>query len=297
MKKDKTPVLLFGASSGCNNFLNFIHDEKTESIYEFIGIADNDPKKHGKHVQNIPIISPNEIPRLDFDKVIITSIYAVQIKKQLITDFSIDESIIFQAPKKSILPTKKSRPFEDAIQRQNAELLLQSVCNLLTKNKLNIFIDHGTLLGLIREQRILPWDDDIDMSIHEQDYMLAKQILKRHKKQLEYIVDGNISFVERAKPHNTYELGIEIYIRDQFTYMVSLKTLSFAKNFAWQAITKAPEYHFISAEYRLIDSFTYPVPTAAENYLSYHYGDDWKTPKKNTSFLDIKNFVEPPTQD
>jgi len=45
------------------------------------------------------------------------------------------------------------------------------ISELLTKNDINFWVCHGTLLGIIRESRILPWDHDIDFAVwdHETD--------------------------------------------------------------------------------------------------------------------------------
>ena len=39
------------------------------------------------------------------------------------------------------------------------------VCNMLQKKHVNFWICHGTLLGIIREGRLLPWDHDIDFAV------------------------------------------------------------------------------------------------------------------------------------
>ena len=44
-----------------------------------------------------------------------------------------------------------------------------SVCNLLDTNKINFWVCHGTLLGIIRESRLLPWDHDIDFAVWDHE--------------------------------------------------------------------------------------------------------------------------------
>jgi phosphorylcholine metabolism protein LicD len=57
--------------------------------------------------------------------------------------------------------------------------LLKDVTAILEKNDIEYYLDFGTLLGVIREKRLIPWDNDLDISIlHEKDYKKVYQILK-----------------------------------------------------------------------------------------------------------------------
>ena len=47
----------------------------------------------------------------------------------------------------------------------NKDEILFEVCDILKINSINYWICHGTLLGIVRENRILPWDNDIDISL------------------------------------------------------------------------------------------------------------------------------------
>lgn len=43
--------------------------------------------------------------------------------------------------------------------------ILKTTHELLVKSKINYWIDSGTILGAIRHKSIIPWDDDIDISV------------------------------------------------------------------------------------------------------------------------------------
>ena len=46
---------------------------------------------------------------------------------------------------------------------------------LLNNNKISYWVSAGTLLGLIRDKQLMPWDHDIDIGIFGQD--IKKTIL------------------------------------------------------------------------------------------------------------------------
>ena len=47
--------------------------------------------------------------------------------------------------------------------------LLKNVSKELTKHDIQFWVDGGTLLGAVRHKGIIPWDDDVDISISELD--------------------------------------------------------------------------------------------------------------------------------
>ena len=43
--------------------------------------------------------------------------------------------------------------------------LLYGVSEILKKNQLKFWLDAGTLLGAIRDKKLIPWDHDLDLGI------------------------------------------------------------------------------------------------------------------------------------
>jgi len=54
----------------------------------------------------------------------------------------------------------------------------KEITNFLEAEKLEYFITSGTLIGAVRHQGFIPWDDDFDIGLMRKDYEKLKKILK-----------------------------------------------------------------------------------------------------------------------
>ena len=90
-------------------------------------------------------------------------------------------------------------------------LILEFVTTHLTKLGIEYWITGGTLLGALRHQGQIPWDDDVDICCHFKDY---KKVVTELKKHIESTSDYFWKFVlPRECPSNRLEmvkLGPEI---------------------------------------------------------------------------------------
>ena len=59
--------------------------------------------------------------------------------------------------------------------------ILDQVVKILNDNKLNYFLCGGTLLGSIRHEGFIPWDDDIDIAMPRPDHDKLQELLKEEK--------------------------------------------------------------------------------------------------------------------
>ena len=57
------------------------------------------------------------------------------------------------------------------------------VINILNKNKISYWVCHGTLLGIIRDKKLISWDPDIDIAVLEKNNSRSKisKLLKKKR--------------------------------------------------------------------------------------------------------------------
>jgi hypothetical protein len=69
---------------------------------------------------------------------------------------------------------------------ENAIVLLHDI---LTANNITYWLSEGTALGVIRERRILPWDDDLDFGIFDSERSHIEELLPTFTNHGFYISD------------------------------------------------------------------------------------------------------------
>ena len=69
------------------------------------------------------------------------------------------------------------------ILKENIDSNFFETINILNSNNINYWICHGTLLGIIREGKLIDWDHDIDIAIwsEETPKNLIIELMKKNK--------------------------------------------------------------------------------------------------------------------
>jgi lipopolysaccharide cholinephosphotransferase len=164
-------IVLFGASQFGKIALENWKKQKDINVIAF---CDNDKNKWGLSFQGIKVISPDDLTDLIYDEIIITSMYDVDILRQLVS-MGINEDIIRIS---SVDTLATSFGIGDRLLM--AQELMFYITDHFNKYKVDYYIDHGTLLGIIRDQSLLPWDKDIDFAVLEKQQNKVVEILDKH---------------------------------------------------------------------------------------------------------------------
>lgn len=242
---------------------------------------------HGRLFNDIKIYSPEDIHLLDFDLIIIASVFSSEIEAQLINELKIDKNKILVAPKRSL---KQHHPFNDAEVRKNAVEIIKTLSESILKNKLPCFLDMGALLGFIRDGDLIKWDDDIDFSVLQSDldkgiYPWVNEVIFSLPKQYQYRIHKDL------KDNINIKVNIDVIQDKKVIFGISFRALSLKEN-KYLDISKNgfwyidKEFCKVSTEV-CIDNQLIPTPYNVNSYLTFLYGD-WEKPNKDFSFSDYK---------
>ena len=153
-----------------------------------------------------------------------------------------------------------------------AESILIELKQILDRLGITFFLRKGTCLGVIRDNKLIPWDDDLDIGSVIDHNGLTEQSIDR---------------VVTALKNNGYLIKV-----DHLNYAISVVALKSSIRTDWMVhrvidgstlhwpgvripaklFTNTKEINFIGEKFQ--------VPQPTEEYLRFMYGTEWKTPKK-----------------
>ncbi len=100
--------------------------------------------------------------------------------------------------------------------------ILKSVADVCDKNNLTYYMSGGTLLGAVRHQGFIPWDDDADLSMPRDDYekflRIAPSLLPKNLKIVNYRTDPEYQYyITRIRDTETKVEEIRIGNKNRYT--------------------------------------------------------------------------------
>lgn len=284
-------IILFGSGRGGENFIEYY------SSGEIIAIADNDPSKWDKKLLGYQIINPQDILKLEFDEIVITSQWIDSIKHQLIEELKISREKVIVNPKNLLKATADSQPFSHPKTLEVAQKTLINLTKFLDEQGIKAIADSGTALGIYREGEFLRWDDDIDLAIDTKDFEQVVQLAEQIKKILpkKYNAQWKLEILNL----NDEDVCLSIFLKSpnselvEFDLGLQKRRIKDGKSHLLSSagMFDAPAHHFqnqVKVNYH--NGFVY-LPDDIEGFLTFMYGN-WREPQKNTSFKDYENRVK-----
>ena len=195
--------------------------------------------------------------------------FIVKYKKELLFDFYKDYNIELNSKNE-----KKAIEF------------LFDVKSKLDELSISYWIEGGTLLGAIRDKKLIPWDHDIDMGIINKSDEMIEQVIQKLKTFFYVSVKG-FKEVEGVWNLGKYRV-LKIYPRKNIFFKDNLCLDIFIyyldENHYKYVVWNKNAYHerkfFDNLEQIEFYGKLINVPYDSEKFLEKKYGSDWKTPKK-----------------
>ena len=164
-----------------------------------------------------------------------------------------------------------------------AEDLLREAKQIMDQLEVVFFLRQGTCLGAIRDNELIPWDDDLDLG----------SVIG-----LDGLSEGSIDRVAAAFRDNGYAVTVENL--DHYIYIVLSKS-SMRMDWACYRIIDDSIFHYpgIRLPIRLFTELKeiefirekFLVPNPPEEYLRIKYGPSWMTPKRREWVKDVVQMI------
>ncbi len=270
----KPNVIVFGASKAGENYL------KNQTDYNVLAIADNDIQKQGSYLKGIIVIPPAQIKDYQYDYIVIASMYIEGITKQLIGTLSVEKEKIIYVPKR-LLKIVDCETFRDLETKELAYKYLEKLSRFFDTNNYRYYLNFGTLLGIVRDGDLIPWDDDIDIAVLKN---FDEKIFLENIKMTCHLDNVDVEYLVKRKPQLGL-VGLDIIINTENTLSFTISVdLLIEDDDKYRLPLDILPMHYFSKQQPLqlanIDLFgPYPV----EEYLTYVY-KDWKVIKKDVTY-------------
>jgi hypothetical protein len=178
----------------------------------------------------------------------------------------------------------RSRGFRDFYQfpfdvsnplNEHAGKTLDEACSLLESQGINYFLCDGTILGIVRDNRLIPHDNDIDVAVVGE---VDLDSLKAAFNAIGYTVGRELYYRGRIQQlifYSKHQVIFDIcFWHDQGDGYCYLHVPEVEKG------RRQSKRYFDECDYVVFHDKKYPTHGNIREWLREHFGDDWLIPKK-----------------
>jgi phosphorylcholine metabolism protein LicD len=172
--------------------------------------------------------------------------------------------------------------------------LLQFAHSVFERKGIPYVLEAGTLLGIVREGRLLPWDNDLDITIPYAAYEEVMTLrwtfraagyrikVRRFDRDLGPFKKGMPRLIKVQKlrfglwkDYSLMDIFVKYPLEDTYQWVISPKS---------PVLKKTPRRFYDERTRLRFHETDYWVPLDYEAYLAYHYGPDWRIPQPKWDF-------------
>ena len=158
--------------------------------------------------------------------------------------------------------------------------LVRFADKLLTRNGITHWLDYGTLLGAVRNERLIPWDDDVDVGILHRDREAVLALVPEIERA-GYRVDLGDPAVIRINYSAVNNQHVDLFLWKESG---GLLTSNFDPDLAWPGMydkESFPVAYVAPPQPVRLHGTTFPAPSPADRFLVEHrFGPDYMTPTR-----------------
>ena len=207
-----------------------------------------------------------------------------------------NDLLVFIKRYKEILLSDKYEIYDINLSKGNEKKaidLLSYVIEIINNNNYKYWLEGGTCLGAVRDGKIIPWDNDLDIGIEYDSDKKIKLLIKLLKKKF------IIKIKDFPKGKDSWDLGkyrlLKVYKRKNYFFKdkICLDIFIFYRQKLSESNSSMVHKYVVYNKngYHLSKYFdtlqtinfyskTYNIPNFVEEWLENKYGESWRTPKR-----------------
>jgi len=231
--------------------------------------------------------------RYDYQDLNSDNLQNVQVEETTLTIPQGLNSFVNKYRKQLLAESYERHHFHFTLQnRKIAHNLLRNSCEILEELGIHYWLDFGTLLGLIRENKLIDWDNDMDLSIRFESEEKIDQLISALGKH------HPIKTVAPSIRPGSWKLGKYRTIKafhQKYGFIRTDPHLDFFTQYrgqyenqsetTYRSVIAGVNNEIPASFVDELDSFNfegheYAIPNHAEDFLALRYGADWRTPKQ-----------------